>query len=115
MSANKAVKLAAALMQVLGPISKGIFSGMKMAGASLRQDPWKKKKRSIDRGFIPKGACYNKSILQLYARARKNVHAPAKPTSKTLMFADGRTSYRIFTDGSYRRIKAVSGRRLIPV
>jgi hypothetical protein len=64
---------------------------------------------------VMKGHCYNKSILRINARSKITRHKPPTPTSSTLTSGDGRCSYRIWSDGSYRRMVKTTGTRLIPV
>jgi hypothetical protein len=52
---------------------------------------------------------FGKVLLRIF-RNRKDSH-PAKPTSTVYRFSDG-VSYRVWDDGSYRRMK-VTGKRTI--
>ena len=53
--------------------------------------------------------------LRLYLRAQKRVVVPAEPTTSTFRSRDGKKSYRVFSDGSYRLMKMEKGRRIIAV
>lgn len=91
---------------------KDLFSGKK--DTSNKQSPWQRKHRMVKRDVIWPYACYNKSILRLYDRAKRKIHIPITPTSATMNSING-SRYRVFSDGSYRRMWAVKGRNLIPV
>ncbi len=61
---------------------------------------------------------YGKASHRIYqkmnAAIRNGSIYPATPTSTTLTAEDGKTRYRIFSDGSYRRVENIGrGRRII--
>lgn len=76
-------------------------------------DRWKKKRKVGRVEGLPKIAAYNKSLLRIFHR--KLSVDPVKPTGRTVRTSDGRTEWRVWSDGSYRRTKAQTGRKLVAV
>lgn len=64
--------------------------------------------------LIAKIAWYGKAQYRLDLRHHLWQGEPAKPTSSTFRDSRGR-QYRVWSDGSYRRMVAVGKRQLIPV
>lgn len=79
------------------------------------RDRWTKKRKVGKSEGITKGGFYGKSMFRIDARSKMIRHKPATPTSTTISSRDGRSSYRIWSDGSYRKMVMVKGRKLIPV
>ena len=48
-----------------------IFDGIEATGYSLRKSPWGKKRKIGHTEGLPKGACYNKTILRCQKRSEK--------------------------------------------
>lgn len=57
-----------------------------------------------------------KARFRLYMKSNSNSRVfPATPTSTILRSGDGRKFYRVWSDGSYRKMAAPKGRRLVAV
>jgi len=52
-----------------------------------------------------------KAMYRLYLKSKAERGSPATPTSSILRSVDGRATYRIWSDGSYRKI--VLGKRRV--
>lgn len=59
-------------------------------------------------------AFYGKAVYRLFKRSKTKLYKPATPTSTTFRSNDGRSGYRVFSDGSYRRMKA-GKRQVVPI
>jgi hypothetical protein len=90
------------------------FTPIPQIARSIRSR-WSKKRRVGHSEGLCKGASHNKAILRLLARSKRTIHDPPTPTSATMRSADGRTQYRIWSDGSYRKMVMIKGRKLIPI
>ena len=69
---------------------------------------WKKKRKVGSEGTL-KGGFYGKSMFRIDAKSKMTRHEPAIPTSTTLKSGDGRTAYRVWSDGSYRKMVEIKG------
>jgi hypothetical protein len=59
-------------------------------------------------------AFLGKAAFREYLRSKIYVPRPAAPTSTTFTSIDGRATYRVFSDGSYRKMVNM-GRRAVTV
>jgi hypothetical protein len=110
MGKSVALVVAAAMASMMDYLK---IPSMSQLAKNLR-DRWNRPSRPKWTGeMVIKGACYNKSILRINARAKEKRRDPVRPTSTNVTV--GRTSYRVFSDGSYRQGVRIGKRRLIPV
>ena len=105
-------KFLAALGAMIG-LGKGVLPlpGIEKRGGNR----WAGKRGMGHRGHVIAGSFYGKALLRSYHRENNRQRTPAEPTSKTLFDTNHKTQYRVWSDGSYRRITATKGRRLIAV
>lgn len=85
-------------------------------GPFWQRNRWGKKRKVGRHEGIIKSGFFAKAAYRCYMRAKYRPPAiPAAPTRKSFMSSDGRRSYRVWSDGSIRVMKATGKRKLVAV